>query len=97
MFIEESKEDKVVEQHFVEAQTMQKDAREENIIEAKEQASTKVQVEVQQATKVQVMAKTQRRAMEMKRHESKTIANTRRAILDIITLLEKGIKIPNPK
>jgi hypothetical protein len=43
------------------------------------------------------MAKTQRRAMEMKRHESKTIANTRRAILDIITLLEKGIKIPNPK
>jgi hypothetical protein len=43
------------------------------------------------------MAKTQRRAMEMKRHESKTIAKIRHAILDIITLLEKGIKIPNPK
>jgi hypothetical protein len=40
----------------VEAQTTQKDAREENIVEAKKQLSTKVQVEVQQTTKVQVMA-----------------------------------------
>ncbi len=34
MFIEESKENKVVELQFVEAQAMQMNAREENIIEA---------------------------------------------------------------
>jgi hypothetical protein len=33
MFIEKSEEDKVVEQHFVEAQAMQKDAGEENVVE----------------------------------------------------------------
>jgi hypothetical protein len=33
VFIEESKEDKVVEQQFVEAQIMQMDARKENIVE----------------------------------------------------------------
>jgi hypothetical protein len=32
MFIEESKKDEAVEQHFVEAQTVQKDAREKNVI-----------------------------------------------------------------
>ncbi len=35
MFIEESKENEVMEQHFVEEQTTHKDAREENVIEAK--------------------------------------------------------------
>jgi hypothetical protein len=39
MFIEELKENKVVEQHFVEAWTTHKDAREENIIEAEVQLS----------------------------------------------------------
>ncbi len=33
---------------------MQKETREENIIEVEEQLSTKVQVEVQQSTKVQI-------------------------------------------
>jgi hypothetical protein len=33
MFIEELEEDKAMEQHFVEAQKMQKDAREENVVE----------------------------------------------------------------
>jgi hypothetical protein len=32
VFIEDSKENKVVEQHFVEAQMVQKDAREENVV-----------------------------------------------------------------
>jgi hypothetical protein len=36
VFIEDSEEDKVVEQHFMEAQITQKDAREDNIVEAKE-------------------------------------------------------------
>jgi len=43
------------------------------------------------------MAKAQRKAMEIERHESKTIVKRICAILDIATLLEKGIKIPNPK
>jgi hypothetical protein len=34
---------------------VQKDAREENVVETEKQLSTKVQVEVQQATKVQEM------------------------------------------
>jgi hypothetical protein len=34
MFIKESKENEVVQQHFVEAQTMQKATREENIVKA---------------------------------------------------------------
>jgi hypothetical protein len=45
MFTEESEEDKVVEQHFVEAQTTHKDTWEENIVEAEVQPSTEVQVE----------------------------------------------------
>jgi hypothetical protein len=45
MFIEELKEDKVMEHHFVEAQTLQKGVRGENIVEAKEQLSIEVQVE----------------------------------------------------
>ncbi len=47
MFIEESKEDEAMEQHFVEAQTLQTDVGEENIVEAEVQPSTEVQVEVQ--------------------------------------------------
>jgi hypothetical protein len=42
MCIEESKEDKVEEHHFVEARTMQKDAREDNVVAKEEQLSTKV-------------------------------------------------------
>jgi hypothetical protein len=56
MFIKESEEDKTMEQHFVEVQTVQKDAREENVVIMEQQLSTKVQVEVQQNTEVQVMA-----------------------------------------
>ncbi len=40
MCIEESEEDEAEKQHFVEAQTMQKDVREENIVAKKEQLST---------------------------------------------------------
>jgi hypothetical protein len=40
--IEESKEDKIEEHHFVEAQTMQKDAKEENVVAQEEQLFTKV-------------------------------------------------------
>ncbi len=67
MFIEELKEDEAMEQHFVEVQTMQKDAREENVVEVGEQLSTKVQVEVQQTIEIQEMAKTQRKTMEMEK------------------------------
>jgi hypothetical protein len=42
VFIKKSKEDEVVEQHFVEAQTTQKDTGEENVIEMEIQPSTKV-------------------------------------------------------
>jgi hypothetical protein len=35
VFIEESEEDEVVQQHFVESQTTRKATREENIVEAK--------------------------------------------------------------
>jgi transcription-repair coupling factor (superfamily II helicase) len=43
------------------------------------------------------MAKAQRRAMEMEQHEMEAIVRRRCAILDITTLLEKGIEIPNFK
>jgi hypothetical protein len=39
MFIEESQEDKIMEQHFVEVITMQKDVREGNVVATKEQLS----------------------------------------------------------
>ncbi len=42
VFIEKLEEDEVVEQHFVEEQTMQTDAREDNVVEAKVQPSTQV-------------------------------------------------------
>lgn len=56
-----------------------------------------MQVEVQQSTEVQAMAEAQQRAMEIDKHELKTITKKRCAILDKATLLEKGIKIPNLK
>jgi hypothetical protein len=40
MCIKESKEDEVEEQYFVEAQTMQKDARENNIVVKEKHLST---------------------------------------------------------
>jgi hypothetical protein len=45
--IEDSKEDNIVEQHF-----MQKDVGEENIVEPKIQLSIEVHVEVQQSIEV---------------------------------------------
>jgi hypothetical protein len=41
------------------------------------------------------MAKAQQRVMEMDQHEMEVIAKKRCAILDIVTLMEKSIKIPN--
>ncbi len=76
---------------------MQKDAREENIVEVEEQLSPKVQVEVQQAIKVQAMAEAQWRVMEMEKHEAKGVMKKRCIILDRATFLEKGIKILDPK
>jgi hypothetical protein len=43
------------------------------------------------------MVKAQQRAMEMERCEVEIIMKRRCAILDKTTLLEKGIKILNPK
>jgi hypothetical protein len=43
------------------------------------------------------MMEAQRKAMEIKRCESKAIAKKRHAILDKATLMKKGIKIPNPE
>jgi len=43
------------------------------------------------------MAKTQQKAMEIKRRESKIVTKKRRVILDIATLLEKGIKTLDPE
>jgi hypothetical protein len=39
------------------------------------------------------MAKAQRRAMEMEQHEVETVVERKHAILDKVTLLEKGAKI----
>jgi hypothetical protein len=41
------------------------------------------------------MAKAQQRAMEMDRCESKVITKKIHIILDMATLLKKGVKIPN--
>jgi hypothetical protein len=41
------------------------------------------------------MVEAQQRAMQMERHESKVVAKRRRIIPNIITLLDKGIKIPD--
>ncbi len=53
-------------------------------------------MEVQQSTEVTTMVEAQRRAMEMESHKSETIEKRRCANLNRPTLLEKGIKIPNP-
>jgi hypothetical protein len=55
-----------------------------------------MQVE-EQATKMQEMARAHQRAMEMERCELEAIAKRRQAIFDKATLLEKGIKILDPK
>ncbi len=52
MCIGESEEDKSKERHFVEAHTLQKDTKEENIGSQEEQLVTEVLLNVQQATKV---------------------------------------------
>ncbi len=44
MCIEELEEDKVEDHHFVEAQIVQKDAREKNVVAKKEQLSTEIQL-----------------------------------------------------
>jgi hypothetical protein len=46
MCIKESEENEAKEQHFVEAQIMQKDAREKNVIVKEEHLSAKVQLKV---------------------------------------------------
>jgi len=76
---------------------MEKDTREENIIEVEEQLSLEIQMEVQQPTKVQGMVEAQQKVMEMERHEVEVVMKRRCAILDKATLLEKGIKILDPK
>jgi hypothetical protein len=43
------------------------------------------------------MAKTQQRAMEMERHEAEAVMKRRCTILNRATLMEKGIKILDPK
>jgi hypothetical protein len=47
MCIEESEGDKAEEHHFMEAQIMQKDTREENIITSEEQLFIEVKLNVQ--------------------------------------------------
>jgi uncharacterized Rmd1/YagE family protein len=44
--IEESEENKVEEHHFVEAQTVQKDVREDNVIMQEDQLFTKMQLKI---------------------------------------------------
>jgi hypothetical protein len=51
MCTEKSEGDEVKEHHVVEAQIMQKDTREENVITLEEQLFIEVQLNVQQATK----------------------------------------------
>jgi hypothetical protein len=41
------------------------------------------------------MAEAQRRVMEIERCGSKVVTKKRHVILDKVTLVEKGIKIPN--
>jgi hypothetical protein len=43
------------------------------------------------------MAKAQQRVTKMERHESKDVVKRKPAILDRATLMEKGIKILDPK
>jgi hypothetical protein len=43
------------------------------------------------------MAEAEQKAMEMERHEAEAITKKRCIILDIDTLLAKGIKILDPK
>jgi len=57
VFIEESEDDEGVEQHFVEEQTMEKDTREENIIEVEKHLSLEIQVEYNKPKRCKQMQK----------------------------------------
>ncbi len=57
VFIEKSKDNKGVEQHFVEEQTMEKNTKEENIIEVEEHISLEVQVEYNKPERCRQMQK----------------------------------------
>jgi hypothetical protein len=63
MFIEDSKEDKVAKQQYVDAHIVQTNTGKENVVEA----------EVRPSIEVQVMAKAQQRTTKIKRRESKAI------------------------
>ncbi len=87
MYIEELEENKVVEKQFVESQAMQKDTKEEDIVEARMQPSTKVQT----------LTEVQPNAMEINMSVPRAIKmRTHATIMDIATLLDKGICIPDP-
>jgi TPP-dependent indolepyruvate ferredoxin oxidoreductase alpha subunit len=75
---------------------MQKDTREENVVTQEEQLFIELQLNVQQAIEVQTMVEAQRRLMEMEQCKVKVVAKRRCAILDIVALMEKNIKISNP-
>jgi len=55
--IEKWEDDKRVEQHFMEEQTMEKDTREENIVEVEEQLSLKIQMEYNKPKRCKQMQK----------------------------------------
>ncbi len=97
MFIEESEDDEGVEQHFVEEQTMEKEHKGGENYWGGRTSIPRDTCGVQQAREVQANAEAQWRAMEMERREVEVVVKRRRVILDIITLLEKGIKILDPK
>jgi hypothetical protein len=56
-FIEESEDDEGVEQHFVEEQTMEKDIREENIMEVEEHLLLEIHVEYNKPKRCKQMQK----------------------------------------
>ncbi len=55
------------------------------------------EVGTQPSIKVQVLPKAQLRVVEIEICESNVASKKRRAIMDKVTLLEKVIRIPNPK
>jgi hypothetical protein len=76
-FIEELEDDEGVEQHFVEEQTMEKDIREENIMEVEEHLLLEIHVEYNKPKRCKQIAKAQRRAMEMERREVEVVVKRR--------------------
>ncbi len=61
MFIEEWEQEEAVEQHFVEAQEVQRDGGEENVVEVEVQLSTGMQVGMREPIEVQAMGKSTRK------------------------------------